>query len=195
MTTKKKKATRPVYKLGVGKGRFRKAIISALLEDWWEEDALDFGKSVFKNKCVYCGETKKLQGDHLVPEENGGAYCKGNIVPACGPCNHERNKKAWREFLLGKFTEINLSRKKAQKQIREIEKYLRDHNQDETMTLEKRIGAEKNNFVNQATGLFTAVVEGVRVYINKPKQKNKVFANPADLLTRLLKISSTAKRS
>jgi 5-methylcytosine-specific restriction endonuclease McrA len=40
--------------------------------------------------CHYCGKqvgAKALTMDHLVPIVRGGRSSKGNVVPACKPCN------------------------------------------------------------------------------------------------------------
>lgn len=43
--------------------------------------------------CHYCGEQFKpaeLTMDHLVPMSRGGKNNKGNVVPACKPCNTKK---------------------------------------------------------------------------------------------------------
>ncbi len=41
--------------------------------------------------CTYCGSTAKLTMDHVVPLSKGGNHTKGNIAPACQPCNSRKN--------------------------------------------------------------------------------------------------------
>lgn len=40
--------------------------------------------------CTYCGSTSKLTMDHIVPLSKGGNHTKGNITPACQPCNSRK---------------------------------------------------------------------------------------------------------
>ncbi len=43
--------------------------------------------------CHYCGEKFKpdeLTMDHLIPISRGGKNNKGNVVPACKPCNNKK---------------------------------------------------------------------------------------------------------
>lgn len=46
----------------------------------------------FNHKCCYCGSAGELQHEHFIPLAKGGEYTKGNIVPACGPCNKSKGK-------------------------------------------------------------------------------------------------------
>jgi 5-methylcytosine-specific restriction enzyme A len=59
---------------------------------WWKRRRAN-------GKCHYCGETfppKSLTMDHIVPIARGGRSTKGNVVPACKPCNAEkRYRLAW----------------------------------------------------------------------------------------------------
>lgn len=54
-------------------------------DDWhivrsivWERDG---------HACVYCGATKALSGDHIVPLSQGGSNALTNLATACRPCN------------------------------------------------------------------------------------------------------------
>jgi 5-methylcytosine-specific restriction endonuclease McrA len=54
-------------------------------EDWhivrsivWERDG---------HACVYCGATRSLEGDHIVPLSQGGSNALINLATACRPCN------------------------------------------------------------------------------------------------------------
>lgn len=40
--------------------------------------------------CVYCGTTRMLGLDHVVPLAHGGANLRGNLVPACRSCNSSK---------------------------------------------------------------------------------------------------------
>ena len=51
--------------------------------------------------CHYCGAqvgAKALTMDHLVPIVRGGRSTKGNLVPACKPCNDAKKHKLPFEF-------------------------------------------------------------------------------------------------
>jgi len=81
---------------GNNKRRMReKGAVSTLTAEEWEDI-----KRTFKNKCVYCGEQKKLEMDHIIPLSKGGNHTKGNVVPACRNCNA---KKGDRTVLLQLF--------------------------------------------------------------------------------------------
>jgi 5-methylcytosine-specific restriction endonuclease McrA len=46
--------------------------------------------------CHYCGgkfTPQELTMDHLVPLVRGGRSTKGNLVPACKPCNDSKKHK------------------------------------------------------------------------------------------------------
>lgn len=61
-------------------------------QDW--KDALH----EFSGACAYCGETGKLTQDHITPISKGGAYTKGNILPACFRCNRSKHSKDFAEW-------------------------------------------------------------------------------------------------
>lgn len=71
-------------------GNKRRSLIKGLdnsftLQDWV------YCKSVFDNKCAYCGKEKKLTQDHFIPLTSGGEYTINNIIPACLSCNTSKN--------------------------------------------------------------------------------------------------------
>lgn len=43
--------------------------------------------------CVYCGSTRRLTLDHLLPRIKGGADAADNIVWACQSCNSSKSDK------------------------------------------------------------------------------------------------------
>lgn|SRR5579885_596616 len=50
--------------------------------------------------CCYCKIVffiDELTVEHLTPLCLGGTNDPSNIALACGPCNHERGKKSWKE--------------------------------------------------------------------------------------------------
>lgn len=45
------------------------------------------------NKCQYCGATRKLTIDHVVPKSKGGQDTWDNLVVACSSCNTKKGDK------------------------------------------------------------------------------------------------------
>ena len=45
------------------------------------------------NACVYCGSTKKLTLDHVIPKSKGGLNTWKNLVTCCSPCNLKKDDK------------------------------------------------------------------------------------------------------
>lgn len=53
---------------------------------WWQ-------RRLQRGLCAYCGQrfpAKELTMDHVVPVARGGRSAKGNVVPACKPCNSKK---------------------------------------------------------------------------------------------------------
>jgi 5-methylcytosine-specific restriction endonuclease McrA len=44
-------------------------------------------------KCQYCGSTRDLTIDHIVPKSRGGADSWENLVTACNSCNNKKGSK------------------------------------------------------------------------------------------------------
>lgn len=50
-------------------------------------------QNVFKrdeHKCAYCGSTKDLTLDHVIPRSKGGKHSWKNVVACCKKCNYEK---------------------------------------------------------------------------------------------------------
>ena len=45
------------------------------------------------NTCMYCGSTRKLTIDHVVPKSKGGGESFNNLVVACSSCNTKKGNK------------------------------------------------------------------------------------------------------
>lgn len=41
----------------------------------------------FGKACAYCGGLGPMTWDHWIPKSAGGLPVRGNLVPACEPCN------------------------------------------------------------------------------------------------------------
>ena len=48
------------------------------------------------HKCQYCGSTKNLTIDHIIPRSRGGEDTWENLVVACNPCNTRKSDKIGR---------------------------------------------------------------------------------------------------
>ena len=65
---------------------------------WWKRQCA-------KGECYYCDGPHKaaeLTMDHVVPISRGGKTTKGNVVPACKPCNNKKKQllpMEWDEYL------------------------------------------------------------------------------------------------
>ena len=97
-----KRKTSLTQNLGVGKGRFKKAIRDGLLLSSHDPDAYECGIKFFNNHCAYCdmsGDVIQLTADHIVPSIKGGRFVKGNIVPACQKCNSIRRDQPLGDFV------------------------------------------------------------------------------------------------
>ncbi len=46
-----------------------------------------------KHACQYCGSTKKLTLDHVIPRSKGGKHSWDNVVIACEPCNSRKGDR------------------------------------------------------------------------------------------------------
>jgi 5-methylcytosine-specific restriction endonuclease McrA len=46
-----------------------------------------------QNKCQYCGSTRRLTIDHVLPKSRGGDDSWSNMVVACSACNTKKGDK------------------------------------------------------------------------------------------------------
>jgi 5-methylcytosine-specific restriction endonuclease McrA len=54
----------------------------------------------FNQRCAYCGATKRLTPDHIIPLSRGGTNNIDNILPVCKKCNITKNAKTLQEFVV-----------------------------------------------------------------------------------------------
>jgi len=67
--------------------REKGAVGSHTLKEWLKL------KILHNEKCVICGEQKKLTKDHIVPLSKGGTDFIENIQPLCKNCNSKKHNK------------------------------------------------------------------------------------------------------
>ena len=46
--------------------------------------------ALFNNCCAYCGSSKDIQIEHVIPKSKHGPHCMANIIPACKKCNSSK---------------------------------------------------------------------------------------------------------
>lgn len=46
-----------------------------------------------RSTCQYCGNSKKLTLDHVIPRSKGGTHTWDNVVIACETCNHRKGNR------------------------------------------------------------------------------------------------------
>lgn len=54
-------------------------------------------------ECVYCGATKNLATDHIIPHSHGGQRTFDNLVTACQTCNTKRRNGTSALLRFGRF--------------------------------------------------------------------------------------------
>lgn len=84
------------------RGRRRRARLAGAAQvDFTESEWRDL-LTQYQHQCAYCGAVGvPLEREHVIPLARGGSHTKGNIVPACGPCNRRKGTKTADEFLRG----------------------------------------------------------------------------------------------
>jgi 5-methylcytosine-specific restriction endonuclease McrA len=55
-------------------------------------------KTIFENRCAYCGSEESLTQDHFIPVCRNGEYTANNIVPACHTCNSSKSDQDFFEW-------------------------------------------------------------------------------------------------
>jgi len=175
--------------LGNGRGAFRKALLSVLLEKHSEQDALDVAIKEFGNRCVYCGDKNAfLQTDLLWPASIGGVTVAGNVVPACPSCNSERGAKNWHEYIsTSKRVTSKKSTDEIEKQIEEIQNYMRKYNGDKKPDLDAVLTQEEMALIRNFNLLLDALSQGIRTKLGNPQEKEIKFRDCSAMFDDLLK--------
>lgn len=76
--------------------RLRIATRRALCADTPELRA--FVKRILEQPCTYCGATKNITVDHIVPLSRGGKHEQANLAPACFSCNSSKGARTLDEW-------------------------------------------------------------------------------------------------
>jgi len=66
------------------------------LQQW--DDCLKY----FDYKCAYCGKSKKLSIDHIIPLTKNGINSLSNIVPSCKSCNSSKSNHNYENWYKSK---------------------------------------------------------------------------------------------
>ena len=85
--------------------RREKAKARELRQTQWWQNQLSAGV------CHYCGKTfsaQELTLDHIVPVARGGKSTRGNVVPACKPCNSDKKYYTPAELILRNKMNANI---------------------------------------------------------------------------------------
>jgi hypothetical protein len=67
--------------LGSGAGYERRSIAQDVKMFVWQRD---------QGKCVYCGDNRDLEFDHIIPVSMGGSNTARNLQLLCEPCNRSK---------------------------------------------------------------------------------------------------------
>src|SRR3954451_3617762 len=51
-------------------------------------------------ECAFCGGRPVARWDHLIPITLGGETVLGNMVPSCNRCDHAKQHRPYREWML-----------------------------------------------------------------------------------------------
>jgi hypothetical protein len=164
--------------LGIGRGAFRKALLSMILSKYVQKDAFQIAIREFGEECIYCGSKNDLQADHLWPEEQGGIHVAGNVVPACPGCNSERTNKNWKEFMLNNRKKKPLNEEVQLAKIKKVEDYMAKYNMRQQPKLEDFISEQEADLREKFDLILDAITQGARAKAGNPQKKDIKFANP-----------------
>lgn len=64
-------------------------------------DPIDYAViyELYDNACIYCGATRRLEIDHVVPLAGGGSHREDNLVVACKRCNSSKGARLLMKWL------------------------------------------------------------------------------------------------
>lgn len=183
----------PSSHMGVGRGRFRKALRAVLLSQHGTAGLEAQVRDELSWNCIYCGvsgETERLQLDHLWPESQGGCLVIGNVAPACPTCNSDRRQIPWQEFLRTSGRVTNSRTIEAiERQIATIESYMERYNQDQPPTLETMLNAKELELLGDFDLLLSALSDGSLAKAGYKKKSSVNFSHPELMFDKLVALA------
>jgi len=108
----------------------------AISDDWRSKNGWkSIVQKEFKGECIYCGEKNVFfEREHLDNIAEGGLDIRGNIAPACVPCNRSKNKRLWEDFIKEKGKEKKHSKKEIQERIDRVIDHRNNSDWDKVIT-------------------------------------------------------------
>lgn len=64
----------------------------------YSPEMAEFMRMLIKRPCAYCGSTKDITVDHVVPLSRGGKHQQDNLAPACFSCNSSKGARTLDEW-------------------------------------------------------------------------------------------------
>jgi 5-methylcytosine-specific restriction endonuclease McrA len=66
-------------------------------------------KKLYNSPCAFCGSTKKITMDHIIPISRSGNHSVGNLQPLCQSCNSSKKSRLVSEYkyYLSKLRTVN----------------------------------------------------------------------------------------
>lgn len=186
-------AKHPSSHMGVGRGRFRKALKAVLLSRHGTANLEEFVRKEFNWECAYCGIegiSERLQLDHLWPESDGGCLVLGNVIPSCPTCNSDRRQIPWRDFMK---TSVRVTGKRStaqiDQQIRKISDYMTKHKQDISPVLDKLLTVEEMDLLRDFDLMLAAISDGSLAKSGYQKKSAITFGDPGAMFDELVAIA------
>ena len=181
--------------MGIGRGRFRKALRAVLLSRHAVPNVLQSAIEELGNACVYCGvsgEQQRLQLDHLWPESHGGCLVLGNVVPACPTCNSDRREMPWQEFLQTSARVLTQrSVEQVQQQIQRVTQYMQTHQQEQRPSLCSILDDREQQLLEDFDLLLSALSDGALAKAGHVKKAAVRFKEPDRLFDELVRVART----
>ncbi len=185
--------------MGVGRGRFRKALRAVLLSQHATPNLEALVREEFGWNCVYCGisgDSDRLQMDHLWPESQGGCLVIGNVVPACPTCNSDRRQTPWQEFLrTSARVSARRSPEQIEKQAADVTAYMNRHNQGQPPALEMMLTCDEISLLEEFDLLLSALSDGALAKAGHVKTSAVTFKHPDRMFDELVKVARSFRQN
>jgi len=184
--------------MGIGRGRFRKALRAVLLSQHATPNVESLVRKELGWNCVYCGvsgEVERLQLDHLWPEAEGGCLVIGNVVPACPTCNSDRRETPWQQFL--RSSERVRTRRDAEQVARQIDTiidYMKRHDQVRKPELDQVLSPEEHTLLADFDLLLSAISDGALARTGYKKKSSVKFNEPCQMFNELVSVAKSFQK-